>query len=142
MAQPLGKDNMTSVQHRSGIICVFAQLNQGLCTALHNLLYFQHHFERCFCVACVAWQTHRDHVVRSHCRRRQQRCRRHTFRFRSIAFEGMYGFQSNLAELYIIIKYRSSLILVIICQILAELWPFFDLIFVVRFCSVTFEGMH
>ena len=27
-------------------------------------------------------------------------------------------------------------------QILAELWPFLDLVFVVRFCSITFEGMH
>ena len=89
------------------------------------------------CVACVAWQTHRGHVV---CRRRQ--CHRHTFRFRSITFEGMYGFHSNFAELYITIKYRSSLILVIICQILAELWPFFDLVFVVGFRSITFEVMH
>ena len=42
-----------------------------------------------YCVACVAWQTHRDHVVRP-LRRRRRRCRRHTFRFRSITFEGMY----------------------------------------------------
>ena len=31
-----------------------------------------------FCVACVAWQTHRDYVVHLCCR---QRCWRHTFRF-------------------------------------------------------------
>ena len=72
-----------------------------------------------FCVACVAWQTHRDHVVRPRRRRRRCRCRRHTFRFRSITFEGMYGFQSNLAELYITLKYRLSSILVFIRQILA-----------------------
>ena len=58
------------------------------------------------------------------------RCRRHTFRFRSITFEGMHWFHSNSAELYITVKYRSSSILVIIHQILAELWPFFDLVFV------------
>ena len=37
---------------------------------------------------------------------------------------------SNFPELYITIKYRSSSILVIISQILAELWPFFNLVFV------------
>ena len=42
----------------------------------------------------------------------------------------MYWFHSNFAELYITIKHRSSSILVIIPQILAELWPFFDLVFV------------
>ena len=92
-----------------------------------------------FCVTCVAWQTHRDHVVHPHWR---GRCCRHTFRFRSITFDGMYGFHSNFAELYIAIKYRSGSILVIIRQNLAELWPFFDLVFVVCFCSITFEGMH
>ena len=70
------------------------------------------------------------------------RCRRLTFRFRSKTFEGIYGFHSSFAELYITIKYRSSSILVIIHQILAELWPFFDLVFVVRFCSINFEGMY
>ena len=40
-----------------------------------------------FCVACVAWQTHRDHVRP---RRRRCGCRCHTFRFHSITFEGMY----------------------------------------------------
>ena len=50
---------------------------------------------------------------------RQRRCRRHTFRFCSVTFKGMYGFHSNFAELYITIKYRSSLILVILSQILA-----------------------
>ena len=54
----------------------------------------------------------------------------------------MHSFHSNFAELYITVKYRLSSILVIIRQILAELWPFFDLVFVVRFRSITFEGMH
>ena len=54
----------------------------------------------------------------------------------------MHWFHSNFAELYITIKYRSSSILVIICQNLAELWPFFDLDFVVCFRSVTSVGMH
>ena len=45
----------------------------------------------------------------------------------------MYGLQSNFAELYITIKYRSSYILVIILQILAELWLFFDLVFCFSF---------
>ena len=87
----------------------------------------------CFCVACVAWQTHKDHVfhLRRQCRHR--RCRRHTFHFRSITFLGMYWFLSNFAELYITIKYRSSSILVTIRQILAGLWPFFNLVFVVCF---------
>ena len=48
----------------------------------------------------------------------------------------------NFAELYITVKYRSSTILVIFCKILAKLWSFFDIVFVVRFGSVTFEGMH
>ena len=44
------------------------------------------------CVACVAWQIRRDHIVRPRRRRRRRRrhrrrCRRHTFRFRSIIFE-------------------------------------------------------
>ena len=97
-----------------------------------------------YCVTSVAWQTHRDHVVRS---RRQRRsrwcprrwCRRHTFRFCSITFEGMYWFHSNFAEHYITIKYKSSLILVVICQIFAELRPFINLVFVVRFHSITFD---
>ena len=66
----------------------------------------------------------------------------HFHRFCLITFEGMYGFHSNFAELYITIKYRSSSILVIIRKILAELWPFFDLLFVVRFNPIIFEGMH
>ena len=49
---------------------------------------------------------------------------------------------SNFAELNIIMKYWSSSILVIIHQILAELWPVFELVFIVRFSSVTFAGMH
>ena len=93
-----------------------------------------------YCVACVAWQTYRDHVV---CRRRRQCHRhRHTFCFCSITFEGRLWFQLNFTKLYITIRYRSSSILVIIRQILAELWPFFDLVFVVSFCSITFERMH
>ena len=91
-----------------------------------------------FCDTCLAWQTHRDHVVCLH--RWQHRCRRHTFCL--VTFKGMYWFLSNFAELYITIKYRSSSILVMIRQILAELWPFFDLVFIVHFHSVTFEGMH
>ena len=129
-----------------------------------------------FCVACVAWQTHRDHVVR------WRRCLRHTFRFRSITFEGMYWFHSNIAELYITIKYRSrdignhlpnfgwvvalfqlsfcclfplndfwrdalyitvkyrpSSILIIIRKILAELWPFFNLVFVGVLILVSYQ---
>ena len=62
-----------------------------------------------FCVA-VARQAHRDHVVRPRRRRRHRRrhrrCRRHTFRFRSITFEGMYGFHLNFAELYTIYHYK------------------------------------
>ena len=135
-----------------------------------------------FCVACVAWQTHRHHIVRPH-RRRQWR--HHTFRFcrtlyhykiqvkfdignhppnfgwvmalfdlvfvvcfHSITSEGMYWFYWKFAEWYIIVKYRSSLLLVIICQILAVV-AFFRLSFCwlvdIGFQSVTlltFEGMH
>ena len=57
-------------------------------------------------------------------------------------FGGRRRFHSDFAELYITVKNRSNLILVIICQILAELWPFFNLVFVVHFRSFTFEGMH
>ena len=40
-------------------------------------------------------------------------------------------------------KMQTNSILVIISQILAELWPFFDLVFVViGFLSITFAGMH
>ena len=99
--------------------------------------------EQYFCVACVAWQTHRDHVIRPRWRRHRHR---HTFCFHLITFEGMYWFHSNFAELYITIKCRSSLIVVIIRQILAELWPFFDLGFVgvliLGFWSINFAGMH
>ena len=76
-------------------------------------------------------------VIRCH-----HRCRRHTFHFHSITFEGMYWFHSNFAELYITIKYRSSSILVIISQIFTKFWPFFDLVFVVCFRSVIFEEIH
>ena len=37
----------------------------------------------------------------------------------------------TLWALALVVKYRSNLILVIICKILAELWPFFDLVNVV-----------
>ena len=93
-----------------------------ICCDLCYMLYF--------CVICVAWQTYKDHVVRPR-RRRWLRCRGHTFRLRSVTFEGMHWCHSNFAELYITVQYRSSSILVIIRQILAELWPFFDL----SFCS-------
>ena len=46
-------------------------------------------------------------------------------------FAGMHWFYWKFAEGYIIVKYRSSLILVIIRKTLAKLWPFFDLDFVV-----------
>ena len=39
--------------------------------------------------------------------RPRRRCRRHTFRFRSITFEGMHGFHSKSVDVYIIEKYRS-----------------------------------
>ena len=51
-------------------------------------------------------------------------------RFHSIIFEGVHWFHSNFAKLIITVKYKSSSTLVIICQILAELWPFFELVFV------------
>ena len=63
-------------------------------------------------------------------------------RFRSITFERMHWFHSNFAELYITVKYRPSSILVIICQILAELQPFFHLVFVSVLISVSDAGMH
>ena len=50
--------------------------------------------------------------------------------FHSITFPGMHWLYWKFAEGYIIVKYRSSWILVIICKILAELRPFFDLRFV------------
>ena len=43
----------------------------------------------------------------------------------------MHWFYWKFASGYIIVKYRSSSILVIIHKILAKLWPFFDLVFVV-----------
>ena len=42
--------------------------------------------------------------------------------------EGMHLFQ-KFADGYIIVKSRSSLMLVTIRKILAEFWPFFDLVF-------------
>ena len=74
-----------------------------------------------FCVACVAWQTYGDLVVRP---RRRRRRRLHTFLFRSITFERMHWFHSNFAELCITVKYRPSSMLVIFRQILTELRPF------------------
>ena len=51
--------------------------------------------------------------------------------FCSINFAGMHWFYWKFAEGYIIVKYRSGSILVIIRKVLAKLWPFFDLVFVV-----------
>ena len=48
--------------------------------------------------------------------------------FWSVTFAGMHWFYWKFAEGYIIVKYRSSSILVIICKILGKLWPFFNLI--------------
>ena len=48
----------------------------------------------------------------------------------SVTFAGMHWFYWKFAEQYIIVKYRSDLILVIIRKILAELWSFFNLLFV------------
>ena len=48
--------------------------------------------------------------------------------FHSITFAGMHWFYWKLAEGYIIVKYKSSSILVIILKILGKLWPFFDLV--------------
>ena len=48
--------------------------------------------------------------------------------FHSITFAGMHWFYWKFAEGYIIVKYRSSMILVIICKILGKLWPFFYLV--------------
>ena len=85
-----------------------------------------------FCVACIVWQTHRDHVAHpSTSGSALALCRRHTFQFHSITFEGMRWLLSESAEGYIIVKYKSSSILVIICQTLAELWPFLNLVFMV-----------
>ena len=53
------------------------------------------------------------------------------FGFGSINSEGMQKVYQKFAEGYIIVKYRSSSILVTIRKILAKLWPFFDLVFVV-----------
>ena len=50
--------------------------------------------------------------------------------FRSLAFAGTHWFYWKFAEGYIIVKYRLSSILVIICEILVKLWPFLDLVFV------------
>ena len=46
--------------------------------------------------------------------------------FHSITFAGMHWFYWKFAEGYIIVKYRSSL--VIIRKFLGKLWPFFDLV--------------
>ena len=48
--------------------------------------------------------------------------------FHSITFVGMQWFYWKFAEGYIIVKNRSSSILVIIRKILGKLWPFFDLL--------------
>ena len=58
----------------------------------------------------------------------------------------MHQFHQEFAERYIIVKYRSSLILVNISQSLLELWPFFLLSFYccvdIGFCSLTLQGMR
>ena len=48
--------------------------------------------------------------------------------FRSITFAGMHWFYWKFAGGYIIVKYRSSSILVIIRKMLAELWPTYFLL--------------
>ena len=48
--------------------------------------------------------------------------------FQSITFAGMHWFYWKFAEGYIIVKYKSGSILVIIPKILGKLWPFFDLV--------------
>ena len=49
----------------------------------------------------------------------------------------MHKFHQKFAEGYIIVKYRSSSILVIIIRkILAKTWPLFGLVFVVVFILV------
>ena len=45
------------------------------------------------------------------------------------------------AEGYFIVKYKLRWILVIICQILAELWPFLDLVFVVVLILVSTQSL-
>ena len=69
-----------------------------------------------------------------------------SFCFSFLLNKGMHWFHSNFAELYITIKYRSSSTLVIISQILAELWLFFWLSFCwcvdIGFRSITFAGRH
>ena len=55
----------------------------------------------------------------------------------------MHLFYQKFAEGYIIVKYRSSLILVTIHKILVELWPIFNLVFVVRLQTWTNPyGLH
>ena len=51
--------------------------------------------------------------------------------FLSITYAGMHWFYWKFAGGYIIVKYRSSSILVIIRKILAELWPFSTLFLLV-----------
>ena len=48
--------------------------------------------------------------------------------FHSINFAGKHWFYWKFAEGYIIVKYRSSSIVLIFCKILGKLWPFFDLV--------------
>ena len=96
------------------------------------LWYFMADTQESCCPHCCRWRHHRPpchHQIPSH-----------IFCFRSVTSEGMHWFHLKSAEVYITVKYRSRLILVIIHQILAESWPFFDLVFVVG--SVSFEGMQ
>ena len=67
--------------------------------------------------------------------------------FHSLSSEGTHVFYEKFAEGYIIVKYRSSFILVAICKILAELWPFFDLIFLLDYvhrplCTPYFDTLR
>ena len=51
------------------------QLSQCKCVTLYKMIdkwCLIYEIQLYFCVACVAWQTHRDHVVRPHRRRRRR----------------------------------------------------------------------
>ena len=45
----------------------------------------------------------------------------------------------NVSRRYIVVNYRSSSILMIIRKILAELWPFLDLVYVVVLILVSIQ---
>ena len=94
----------------------------------------------CFIVACVAWQTHRDHVVSRRRRRPSVLSSHFSFPFNNFWRDVWISFKFCRTMYHY--KIQVSSILIIIRQILAELWPFFDLVFVVRFRSITLEGLH